>query len=86
MADLVVHDRAARYIKRLDARIKNQLIAKLNQLADDPDAMPGAKPMSGEWAGFFRFRHGDLRVIYLYDRPRNTVVVAHVGPRGDVYK
>jgi mRNA-degrading endonuclease RelE of RelBE toxin-antitoxin system len=55
MANLVAHDRAARYIKRLDARIKKQLIAKLNQLANDPDAMPGAKAMSGEGGDFSDF-------------------------------
>jgi mRNA interferase RelE/StbE len=86
MGNLVVHDRAARYIKRLDTRIKNQLIAKLSQLAANPESMPGVKPMAGEWAGFFRFRHGDFRVIYMFDRAKDMIIVAHVGPRGDVYK
>ena len=86
MARLVVHDRAARYIKRMDARSKAQLKARLEGLARSPDAMPGVKPMAGEWAGFLRMRHGDLRIIFLYDRARDTIIVAHVGPRGDVYK
>ncbi len=86
MPRLVVHKRAARTIGRMDERIKNQLLAKLADLAKDPDTMPGVKPMAGEWAGFFRFRHGDLRVIYLYDRENDLIAIAHVGPRGDVYK
>ena len=86
MARLVVHDRAARYVQRLDMRLKAQVLAKLAELAEHPDAMPGVKPMAGEWAGFCRMRHGDLRIIFLHDRARDTVVVAHVGPRGDVYK
>jgi mRNA interferase RelE/StbE len=86
MPSLVVHRRAARYLERIDARVKSQLVAKLRDLARDPAAMPGVKPMAGEWAGYFRLRHGDLRVIYLYDRPSDTIVVAHIGPRGDVYK
>jgi mRNA interferase RelE/StbE len=86
MPKLVVHKRAAGYLLRMDARIKSQLVAKLDELAQNPDSMPGVKPMSGDWAGHFRFRHGDLRVIYLYDRSSDTIVIAHVGPRGDVYK
>jgi mRNA interferase RelE/StbE len=86
MARLVVHERAVRYLERMDARFKAQLTAKFTDLAHDPDAMPGVKPMAGEWAGFFRLRHGDLRVIYFYDRANDTVVIAHVGPRGGVYK
>ena len=40
MAKLVVHNRAAQYIKRMDARIKAQLFIKLEQLAKSPIAMP----------------------------------------------
>lgn len=86
MAKLIIHHRAANYIKRMDPRIKRQLVAKLAKLADDPEAMPGIKPMAGEWTGFYRFRHGDLRIIYSYERSSDTIMVAHVGPRGDVYK
>ena len=49
-------------------------------------AMPGVKAMVGEWKGFYRLRHGDLRIIYSLDMANQTVVVAHIGPRGDVYK
>jgi len=86
MPKLVVHSRAGRYIEKLDARIKSQLIGKLGELAKNPAAMPGVKPMAGEWAGFYRLRHGNLRIIYLHDRANDTIVIAHVGPRGDVYK
>ncbi len=86
MPRFVVHKRAARYLGRMDARIKAQLIAKLEDLAKNPDTMPGVKPMAGEWTGFFRLRHGDLRVIYLHDRALETIVIAHIGPRGDIYK
>jgi mRNA interferase RelE/StbE len=48
--------------------------------------MAGVKPMAGEWAGYFRLRHGNLRIIYFHDKGNDTVVVAHIGPRGDVYK
>ena len=86
MPTLVVHKRAARYLGRMDARIKGQLVAKLEELAKNPGAMPGVKPMAGEWAGFYRLRHGNLRVIYLHDKANDTIIIAHVGPRGDVYK
>jgi mRNA interferase RelE/StbE len=86
MPKLVVHRRAARYIRGMDARIRAQLISKLNELAKDAGAMSGVKAMAGEWVGFYRLRHGDLRVIFLIDRTSDSIVVAHVGPRGDVYK
>lgn len=86
MSKLVVHERAARYVRRLDARTKAQLVAKLETLARNPSAMAGVKPMAGEWAGYHRLRHGDLRIIFFHDNTSDTVVIAHIGPRGDVYK
>jgi mRNA interferase RelE/StbE len=70
----------------MDGRIKAQLPTKLEELAQNPRGTPGVKPMAGEWAGFFRLHHGDLRIIFSYDRSDDSIVVAHVGPRGDVYK
>ncbi len=86
MPRLAVHRRAAHYLERIDPKIKAQLVAKLERLASNPGAMPGVKPMAGEWAGFHRMRHGDLRVIFMHDRKADTIVIAHIGPRGDVYK
>jgi mRNA interferase RelE/StbE len=86
MPRLVVHRRAARYLERMDGKIKARLLAKLERLATNPSGMSGVKPMAGEWTGFHRMRHGDLRVIFINDRSSDTVVIAHIGPRGDVYK
>jgi mRNA-degrading endonuclease RelE of RelBE toxin-antitoxin system len=86
MAKTVIHRRASRYIERIDARFKDQPQKKLADLARDPQKMPGIKPMAGEWAGFHRLRHANLRVIYFHDGAADTVVIAHVAPRGDVYR
>ncbi len=48
MPRLVVHRRAARYLERMDAKIKAQLVAKLERLALNPIGMSGVKPMAGE--------------------------------------
>jgi len=86
MARLVIHKRAARCLENMDSRVRGQLLDKLSELAADPAAAPGVKPMHGEWKGYFRLRHGDWRVIYLWDRKTDTVIIAHAGTRGDIYK
>jgi len=52
----------------------------------DPANYPDAITMVGEWSGFCRFRHGDLRVIYQHKPEESVVFVIIIGPRGDVYK
>jgi mRNA interferase RelE/StbE len=86
MCQVVLHRRAARYFQRLEAKLQAQLRTKLEALGRDPLAMPGVKAMAGQWRGFYRLRHGDLRIIYTLDTSNQTVVIAHIGPRGDAYK
>ncbi len=70
----------------MDGRIKAQLITKLEALAENPESAPNVKPMEGEFAGYFRLRHGDLRVIYHWDKEADTIVISVIGARGDIYK
>jgi len=86
MAQIVLSKRAAKYLKRLDERIKSQLIPKLESLAADPENAPNVKPMEGDFEGCHRLRHGDLRVIYHWDKEADTIVILAIGPRGDIYK
>lgn len=85
MYRVVVHRRAARYVKRLSAPEKSRLKKRLGQLAQDPDSVRGSKAMRGEWRGYRRLRVGDLRVIYWIDEEEKSIFVDHVGPRGDIY-
>jgi mRNA interferase RelE/StbE len=42
--------------------------------------------MAGEWRGFHRLRHGNLRIVFTIDAGNRTVVIANIRPRGDAYK
>lgn len=86
MFRVVLHRRAVRYYKRLEEKVRQQLRVRLESLARDPLGAPGVKPMAGEWKGYHRLRHGDLRLIFSVDPESRTVVIAHLGPRGDIYK
>ena len=59
------------------------IIAKL---AEDPMNFEGVVAMAGEWKGYFRIRIGDLRLIFWYDQEKDEIIVALIGPRGDIYK
>ena len=86
MAKLVLHKKAAKYLKRMDARIRGQLIAKIQALAENPAEAADVKAMEGDFAGSHRLRHGDLRVIYYWDKEQDTIVITAIGPRGGIYK
>jgi len=86
MPEVVFHPRAVRYFEKLDHKQQGQIKAKLAELERNPRGLAGVVPMQGAWKGFFRFRQGNLRVIYYLDDSNDQITVARIGPRGDVYK
>jgi mRNA interferase RelE/StbE len=75
--------RAARQLRRLDARARKRVQAAIELLADNPRP-PSTKKLvggNGEW----RIRTGDYRVVYeIHDNVLLVLVVA-VGHRRDIY-
>ncbi|MDQ1354049.1 MAG: mRNA interferase RelE/StbE [Acidobacteriota bacterium] len=86
MYRVVVHHRAANYLKRLPQPQKKRIKKLLHDLALNPSNHPNVKSMVGEWAGYRRFRVGDIRIIFWVENSEETIYVDYVGPRGDVYK
>lgn len=86
MATVKFHRRARQYFKRLQPSLQEAIKEKLRKLAENPENYPGVKKMEGRWAGFYRIRQGNLRIIYLHHQEKNLVLVTHIAPRGDIYK
>lgn len=86
MYRIVAHKRAANYLSGLSAPDKQRLKQALAGLAADPFGASDVKPMAGQWAGYYRMRQGNKRILYWVDRENSVVYIDHIGPRGDVYK
>ncbi len=83
---IVVHKRAANYLRGLPAPNKERLKQAIASLAADPFGVSDVKPMAGQWAGYYRVRQGNQRILFWVDRESRIVYVDHIGLRGDVYK
>jgi mRNA interferase RelE/StbE len=66
---------AARIIRTLEERIA---------VLDDPRSL-GA-PLVGEYAGYWRWRIGDYRVVARIEDARVVILVVRVGHRREVYR
>ncbi len=86
MSRLVVHRRAAKYLKGLPQPLRERIKIILTQLAETPQTYPNAIHMAGNWSGYQRIRVGRIRIIFWFDENENVVYVDHIGARGDVYK
>lgn len=67
----------------LPATIRARVLRIFERLHGWPN-VSGAKPLSGEWAGHYRIRTGDWRVVFRVVSPR--IVVVRIKHRSEVYE
>ncbi|MGB7762262.1 MAG: type II toxin-antitoxin system RelE/ParE family toxin [Bryobacteraceae bacterium] len=74
---------AAKYWKRCDAPTRDRLRQKLEQLKADPFDPQNSKPLKGR-NDQRSARVGGLRILFQVQGL--DIVVAAIGPRGEIYK
>jgi len=78
--------RAVRALRRLQPKIAANIMDRIAVIAVDPFAdHQNVERLQGD-TDSFRLRVGNLRVPYSLDRDAQTLKVAAVAPRGQVYK
>ena len=89
MREIILHRRAARYLRRMPKDRQIQMRDALRAVAElaDITGHPGVKPLGGDLSGWCRLRVGVYRALL---QPRETagtevLFVDYIGPRSDAY-
>ena len=77
---------AVKYYEKLPPKLKNKVKEVINQLRENPYAIPNVKPLEGSNQDDFRICIGSLRLIYRIHNDSLIIIVLDIGPRGDIYK
>lgn len=80
---VVFTGRARKDLAKLPDRLRRQLIARIESLADDPRPN-GSKKLEGA-SGEYRIRSGDYRVLYQVHDREILVLIVRVADRKDAY-
>ena len=72
-------------LKKLDRQNTKRIITKLEWLTENFDSI-SPLPLTGQWQGFFKFRVGDLRVIYKIEYDKLQLIVYVIDRRDKIYK
>ncbi len=70
----------------LPSSMQKRINEVIDSLEIDPLSGVQIKKLSGKLKGLYRYRLGKLRIIYQVLETDRKVLVAEIGPRGDVYK
>jgi mRNA interferase RelE/StbE len=77
---------ARRQLRKLDNQTSRRVIAGLELLRDSENPRLRGIAMAGKYAGHWRYRIGEYRVIARIEDGRMVIVVMTVGHRGEVYR
>jgi mRNA interferase RelE/StbE len=78
-------DAAADDLESLDRPVARRIIQRLQWLAKNLDTI-NRERLTGQFAGLFKFRIGDYRVIYEVIEEEQLLIVHVVGHRRDIYR
>lgn len=79
--------RAFAELEKLDRSVQRRITDYLRErVADRPNPRELGKALTGEMAGFWRYRVGDYRLLCSINNERRTVLVWRVAHRKDVYR
>ena len=80
---------AANYLRRLPRKKQEAVAQALDYLChvspfhhSNPKVI---KPLKGEYKGLWRYRVGNVRIIYSIDEEKRTIHIVAIDSRGNVY-
>ena len=81
-----VSTQVSKYLKKIDKGIQQQIVKGIDRLRQLEDPRKSGKALQGGYAGFWRYRFGDYRVICEIQDETVTILVIKVGHRKEVYE
>ena len=76
---------AERELRRLDRSVQRSVAKYLLDVCELSDPASRGHALTGQWAGFHRYRVGQLRLIVRIEHALITVTVIKIGRRDEVY-
>lgn len=86
MYNVVLSTKAEEIYATTDQALAKKVARCFEQLEQNPRFHPNVKPLKGDFAGYYRYRIGDYRVIYQVDDGKNQVMVTTIAHRREAYE
>lgn len=80
---VIVQKSTRKKLLKLPLHVHKKILEALDHLQKDP--LAGEK-LHGELAGFYKYRVGDYRIVYIFDNKKSIVFVLKIEHRQGVYR
>lgn len=78
--------KARRQLRKLPRTVSDRILDGLEGVAQAENPRLKGRAMAGKYAGYWRYRVGDYRVIARIEDKRVVIVVVALGHRREVYR
>ncbi|HEU4969249.1 type II toxin-antitoxin system RelE/ParE family toxin [Sphingomonas sp.] len=79
-------DRAEKRLRNLDRKVSSRIIKTIEDIASLDDPRQRGKALTGRFAGLWRYRVGDWRVIAKLEHDRLIIIVIDTPHRSEAYR
>ena len=86
MYEIILHKHAIKFYKNAAHGLKGRIAAAFDLISQNPHYHPHIKKLKRELKNMYRFRVGELRIIYEIEEEIRTVRVKTIDTRGSAYK
>lgn len=86
MYEVLLYPDARNVYVNADKVLAKKIVRCLQQLEQTPRSHPNIKAHKGDYAGYYRYRTGDYRVIYSIDDDLVQVFVVVIAHRSEAYE
>ena len=79
--------KARKQLRKMDSSVSKRIYDWVDEHlegCENPRAF--GKALTGNWAGYWRYRVGDYRIIADIQDDKIVIIITEVGHRGEIYK
>ena len=85
MYSIDLSEEATQFFESASAKLQERLDRAFDQIKSNPRFHPNIKPLKRNYAGYYRYRVGNYRIIYSIDDETMRIVVNTIAHRSEVY-
>jgi mRNA interferase RelE/StbE len=86
MYKIILHKNAAKYYSNADKKLQGRISAAVGTISENPRYHVHIKKLEGELRDVYRYRLGNLRILYEIHEDIKTIRIKAIEARGSAYK
>lgn len=86
MYKIILHKNAAKYYRNADKKLQGRISTPVGTISENPRYHVHIKKLEGELKDVYRYRLGNLRILYEIHEDMKTVRIKAIEARGSAYK